>query len=511
MVKENDEYILEMSGISKSFPGVKALDNVDFHLKKGEIMGLIGENGAGKSTLMKIILGLYQRDEGSIKYKKADYTARNTHDALGQGISMIHQEISLVPDLSVGENIWLGRESEFSFMGIIDNKKRDSAARELMCKIGLDPDGVTRLVNSLSVAQTQLVELARAISYDTDIIIMDEPTSSLTDVEIEILYKTIRKLKEDGVSIVFISHKLDEILTICDRVTVMRDGKSVGGGEVEGLDENSLISMIVGYSLDDIYPEREVQTGETMLEVRSLTRAPAFKNISFSVKKGEVLGFCGLIGAGRSEIARAIFGLDKPDSGEIFIDSKSVSIKSPSDAIALKIGMVNEDRREYGILRAINIKENVSIADLNTLSSYGFIKVNAEKEKVDGMVKSLSVKCSSANQLIESLSGGNQQKALIGRMLMIKPKILILDEPTRGIDIGAKKEIYSLINMLTKSGMALIMISSELPELMGMSDRILVVHNGEIVGEHKRGEFEQDKLMADAFGINGGKTCENFK
>lgn len=498
----NDPYLLEVDGVSKTFPGVKALDNVSFNLKKGEVMGLIGENGAGKSTLVKILIGLHQRDNGTIVYKGEPYKVRAVSDALTHGISMIHQELSLVPTMTVAENIWINRERKFSKLGVIQWKKLKHAASELLKSLGLETLPVNKTVSQLSIANQQLVEIARAVSYDVNIVIMDEPTSSLPDAEVDRLYKIIRNLKSRGVSVIYISHKLDEVLSICDRATVMRDGHTVGCREVSELDENKLINMIVGREVDDIYPARDSSPGEVIFEVKNLFSRGIFKNISFRLRKGEVLGFCGLVGAGRTEIMRAIYGLDRYDGGEIFLEGRKVSIRSTSDALRLGIGMVNEDRHTYGILRNISLKHNVSVSDLFELCKYGFINRAKENKKVDDILAKFNVKYVSKDGLIESLSGGNQQKALVGRAMMVPLKVLILDEPTRGIDIGAKIEIYNFINELTKQGMAVIMISSELPELLGVSDRILVIHNGEISGEHIRKDFNEQKIMADAFALD---------
>jgi len=492
--------ILEMYNISKSFPGVKALDNVTFSVRYGEVMGLIGENGAGKSTLMKVLLGLYQQDSGSIRYKGKDYSVKSPHDALVRGISMIYQELSLVPTMTVGENIWLGQEKKFLKNGFLDVKKRDRAAEKLLEEFKIDLIITHQIVNQLSIAKMQLVEIARAISYKSSIVIMDEPTSSLTDIEINMLFDLIARLKNDGVSIIFISHKLDEVLRICDRTTILRDGQYIDTLDVSKTTTNELIRLMVGRKLNKIYPMLTKNTRNTCLEVENLSKKGVYKDITFSIKRGEVLGFCGLIGSGRTDIARSIFGLDRWDSGNIRIDGKLVKITNTLDAISNGIGMINEDRLRLGIINRMSLKGNVSIAYIRSICRGMFIKNKQENNDVSHIITTMTIKYSSQGQLIETISGGNQQKAIVSRWLLTKPKILILDEPTRGIDVGSKYEIYNLINELAERGLAIMLISSELQELMAMSHRIIVIHEGKKEFEVKRENFDQQTLMKYAFG-----------
>lgn len=494
------EVILEMRDIDKSFPGVKALDHAKLTLHRGEVHALIGENGAGKSTLMKILLGIYQEDAGEIIFKGKPVNFKSPHDALEAGISMIHQEINLIPTVSVGENIWIGRESKFSKGGIISVKKRNQAAQDLLDRLGIEINA-KETVRNLSVANMQLVELARAVSYDSEIIIMDEPTSSLSDNEISLLYQIVRDLSKNGTSIIFISHKLEEIFEVCDRVTVMRDGQYISDHDTKEITQPELVTKIAGREIKDLFPKEETVPGEVALEVKNLCSGKTFRDISFSVRKGEILGFCGLVGAGRTEIMRAIFGIDSMESGEIYIEGKKVNIRSPKDAIANGLAMVTEDRRGSGIIAGLPVRHNISLAYLSKICNKAtFINMKKEKQDTKRVADQLAVHAASLNQVIGSLSGGNQQKAIIARWLLDEPKILILDEPTRGIDVGSKSEIHRLISQLAAQGLAVIMISSEMPEILGMSDRIMVVREGRLVGEFQRGDADQETLIQRAFG-----------
>lgn len=495
-----NELMLEAKNITKKFPGVLALSDVKLDLYKGEVLALIGENGAGKSTLMKILLGEYQPTEGDMYFQGKAYKPKSPHDALNIGISMIHQELSLVPHMSVAENIWIGRESQFSRLGIISSKLRNTATKELLKRLDIDvnPEAI---VSSLSVANMQLVEVARAVSYNSDVIIMDEPTSALTNVETVKLYKIIRDLAAQNKSVIFISHKLEELFTICDRITVFRDGKYIDTKPTNEVTKDELVKMMVGRDVSNLFPKEDVAFGDIAFEVEALTHKGFFEDISFSVRRGEILGFCGLMGAGRTEIMQSIFGIDKLTSGKIMIDGKEVKIKSVREAIDNKLAMVTEDRARRGAIHRLSVKVNMTLAYLDSICKFGFVNTKKENQDCDKMVQSMSIKISDHDQAIGSLSGGNQQKVIIGKWLLSGPEILILDEPTRGIDVGAKSEIYKLIGNLAKQGKAVIMVSSELPELMGISDRILVIRNGKISGEFQRDEFSQEELMAKAFGI----------
>lgn len=495
-----NEFLLEMNGITKIFPGVKALDNVSLNLKRGEVLALIGENGAGKSTLMKVLLGSYQPNGGTMMYKGEPYAPKSPADALNKGISMIHQELTLVSQMSVAENIWIGREDKFTQLGILNVKKRAEATKELLSKLGIELNPNAE-VAKLSVAQMQLVEIARAISYDADIIIMDEPTSALTNKEIDKLYSIVKDLIAQHKSIIFISHKLDELFTISNRITVLRDGQYVATHDSDSISHDELIRLMVGRKLENLYPKDTVEIGDIAFEVKNLTREGYFKNINFNVRRGEIVGFCGLMGAGRTEIMQGIFGIDKVNSGQMYLNGEEIKNKSTSQAIENKMAMVTEDRLRRGAIHKLSVRINISLAYLKRICTAGF--VNRDKETADckKMVDQMEIKVSSIEQEIGSLSGGNQQKAIIAKWLLTEPEVLILDEPTRGIDVGSKAEIYKLIGSLAKAGKAIIIVSSELPEVMGISDRIFVVRNGEIVAEKERDEFTQEELMKHAFGV----------
>lgn len=497
---KGSEMIIEASGIAKSFQGVQALKNVHFELRRGEVHALIGENGAGKSTLMKILLGIYQADAGEICYKGESITFKNPYDALSKGISMIHQEISLVPTLSVAENIWLGREKKFYSAGLyINEKKREAETKKLLDELGIDLNPKT-IVSNLSIANMQLVEIARAVSYRSDIIIMDEPTSALTDKEIELLYKIIYDLSAKNVAIVFISHKLEEIFKVCDRITVLRDGEYIGCYDSDAITQPELIRLIVGRELNDMFPKLPAEIGKPILQIQNLC-GERFQDVSFEVRQGEILGFSGLMGAGRTEVMRAIFGIDSVRSGDVYLNGQSVRIHSPKQAIANGIGMVTEDRLRMGAIYALSVKKNMTLAYLRKITNRAYI-VDAKQEghDYDEMAQRMAVKTASSNQKINSLSGGNQQKVIIGRCLLTKPQVLILDEPTRGIDVGSKSEIHRTISELAQQGIAIILISSELPEILGMSDRILVMREGKIAYECMREDATQEILIAHSFG-----------
>lgn len=500
------ETILSMKGIVKVFGGVHALNNVQFELEKGEIHALIGENGAGKSTLMKVLLGFHEADAGEIMLKGEKVHFRSPAEALNNGISMIHQEISLVPELDVAENIWLGRERLFKTAGLIDRKKRYKKTKELLKELDIDIDP-SKQIRELSVANMQLVELARAVSFDSDIIIMDEPTSALTNKEIEILYRIARKLAAAGTAIIFISHKLEEIYSICQRVTVLRDGTYVATESTENLPMETLINMIVGRKNTRTFEKDSTTTDELVLEVKDLNKKGVFSDINFKVHAGEVLGFSGLMGAGRTEIMEAIFGITQPDSGEILYMGNKIENKNPASAVANGIGMVTEDRLRSGAIPTLSVMENLTIVGVKDLvNKFGLFSHQKEYEYFDKNAKEFEVKYGSENDLIGSLSGGNQQKVIFARWLSTKPKVLILDEPTRGIDVGSKQEIYRLITKLAADGMAILLVSSEMPELLSLSDRIHVVRGGKIVYSCNREEATQEKLISYAFGIqkNGG-------
>ncbi len=494
-----EDLILKMEKITKVFGGVTALNKVDFELRRGEIHALIGENGAGKSTLMKVLLGIHQADGGKILYDGKEVNFRSPAEALKNKISMIHQEISLVPDLDVAENIWMGREDQFINGVFISNAKRYEVTQQLLDQLGI-PVNPRSVVRSLSVAEMQLVEVARAVSIDPKIIIMDEPTSALTDVEVDLLFKVIRDLAAKSVSVIFISHKLEEIFEICDRTTIFRDGTYVGVRNCDHFSKQELINLMVGRKVDKLFDKEEVEIGDVALEVEHLSTREMVDDVSFKVHKGEVYGFCGLMGAGRSEIVRAIFGIDQKSSGRVLVDGKETDIHSPGDAINCGLGMVTEDRLRMGVISTMSVKHNMTLSFFKNLcNKLGFSSVSKEKKVFDENARALTVKYGNPDDLIGSLSGGNQQKVVIARWLMTNPHVLILDEPTRGIDVGAKAEIYKLINDLARQGLAVVMISSELPELLALCDRIAVVKEGRIVTEMNGKQATQESLMSHAF------------
>lgn len=504
----NNDVILEMKNITKSFPGVKALDNINLTLKKGKVHALLGENGAGKSTLMKILSGIYKPDNGQIILNGSSKEFKGTKEAQNEGISIIHQELNLCWNLSVAANIFIGREAK-GILGYLESSTLNKEAEKILkyLEVGfIDPK---QLVSELSIAQQQMIEIAKAVSIDAKILIMDEPTSSLTDNEVRILFKVIKNLTSQGVAIVYISHKLEEIFEICDEVTVIRDGQYVGTMDVKEATEDKLIQMMVGRALGYIYPESDSEIkDEVVLSVKDLNKEGLIRNISFELKKGEILGFSGLVGSGRTEMAKVLFGRYKKDSGTIKIFDEEVDIKTPKDAIDKGMAFVTEDRKKEGLVLILSVLENIISANLNkVLKNFGFIDRKKEKLIALDEIKKLSIKTPDENTKVRSLSGGNQQKVILGKWLAGNPKILILDEPTRGIDVGAKSEIYSIMRELTKQGVSIIMISSELPEILGMCDRIAVMKEGEIRGIIDKEEATQELIMQ--YSTGGGDRIED--
>ncbi|MFA6822119.1 MAG: sugar ABC transporter ATP-binding protein [Sphaerochaetaceae bacterium] len=492
--------LLVMSNIHKSFPGVKALDEVNFSLKAGEVHALIGENGAGKSTLMKILTGVYKMDEGEILLEGEAVHINKTIDAQNLGISIIYQEFNLFPHLTVAENLYIRREPRKLAKWIIDDKAQRQKTREMLAEIHLDLDP-NRKVNTLSVAQQQMLEIAKALALNAKIVIMDEPTSALTDAEIENLFRIIHELKRRKVGIVYISHRLEELQHIADRVTVLRDGKFVGTVDYKDTSVRELVRMMVGRELGDYFPERTAKPSDVLLEVHGLTRKKVIEDISFNLHRGEILGVAGLMGAGRTEMARALFGADHVDSGEILLEGELIQIKSPFDAIRHGIGYLTEDRKRDGLTMGLNVKENIALASIKDFTKWGGRMDDGRIGEVSKeYVDQLQIKTPSLNQLVKFLSGGNQQKVILARWLCKGTKILIFDEPTRGIDVGAKREIYNLMNQLTADGHAIIMISSELPEILGMSDRILTMHEGKVAGITDRASATEESIMYLATG-----------
>ena len=490
-----NEVILSVEGVSKSFLGTKALDKVSLEVCKGEVHGVIGENGAGKSTLMNTIFGSLQRDEGTIRFMGEEVHFKCPADALKNGISMIHQETNLVQQFTASENIWLGMEKRFMKGGHLDNGARDRKTQELFDEYGISLH-YDDVAGQISMAACQMIEVIRAVACGAKLIIMDEPTSSLSENEVEILFRMIRKLTQQGVAVIYISHKIEEIMEICDRLSVYRDGHYIGTRLISEIDHGTIVFMVVGRELTNLFPKSEPNIGEVILDVKNLSKYGKFRDVSFQLHKGEILGFAGLEGAGRSEVASCIFGIDQPDSGEIYLDGKKVSIASPSAAVELGIGMVTEDRLRRGIVAQMSVKDNMTIARLGKFCSrfLGSIRRKEEEAACDDMIKTMQVKVSDRNQRIDSLSGGNQQKVIIGRWVMTAPRILILDEPTRGIDVGSKSEIHRLMSSFVEQGMSIILISSEMPELLGMADRIVVMREGNAVYTCDREEATQETL-----------------
>ncbi|RIV18726.1 sugar ABC transporter ATP-binding protein [Fibrisoma montanum] len=496
MLSDRD-YLLTIRGLTKTFSGVKALDNVELTVREGEVHALMGENGAGKSTLMKILMGLLSPDSGEITLEGQALKNGSVNEAMKRGIAMIHQEIMAVPELTVAQNIFLGRETTGGLFGWLNDNRLNQQAKQLLDQIGVSIRPDTQM-KYLSVAEMQMVEIARAISNDARVIIMDEPTSALSDKEVTTLFGIIRDLKQKGVAIIYISHKMDEIFTIADTITVLRDGQYIGTRPAAKLDIDTLIAMMVGRQLDSLFPESTIRTGKEVLAVRQLSRAGVFSDVSFTVHEGEVLGIAGLMGAGRTEIARAIFGLDRISSGEIRIKGQPVTIRSPQDAIQHGIGYVSEDRKGWGFVPRLSVKQNITLASLQTYASGLLIREKSETEAATKLIADLRIKTAGPDQEVMYLSGGNQQKVVIAKVLLASPDVIILDEPTRGIDIGAKAEIYKLINQLKANGIAIVIISSELPEILGLSDRILVLTKGKQTAMLSREEATQETIMAYA-------------
>lgn len=498
-----EHYILECEGISKAFGGTQALSNVQLHIKKGEVHALLGENGAGKSTLMKIIIGLYKADSGSILYEGKPYFARGPAEAIKAGISMIHQELNPEPFLTIAENIFLHREDTVGSSFLLNKKETNRKAEEILRQFKF-PRSAKTLMEDLTLAQAQMIEIIKAVSCDARIIIMDEPTSALDSEETEHLFETIRDLKKKGVAIIYISHRMEEIFQICDRVSVFRDGQYIASSPISEVSTSELISMMVGRTVSNVFPKTDCRIGDVILKAEHIS-GNGFRDISFEVRAGEILGISGLVGSGRSETMRAIFGLDPLEEGTLYLDGKELRIRSPKEAIAHGIAMVNEDRKTYGLCLFRSLRENISLPNLPGKQKSLLINQRKEKQDCFEIAEKLKVKASGIEVDAYSLSGGNQQKIVLSKWIMSAPKVLILDEPTRGVDVGAKSEIHSLMCQFAAQGLAIIMISSELPEVMGMSDRILIYHEGKINGEVSRSEIlsggvTQKTILTRAFG-----------
>ncbi|MEQ2129907.1 sugar ABC transporter ATP-binding protein [Caldanaerobacter subterraneus KAk] len=487
------EVLIRMENISKEFPGVKALKNVNFEIKKGEVHALVGENGAGKSTLIKILSGVYSKDSGKIYFDGREVEINSPKEAQQLGISVIHQELNLCLHLTVAQNIFLGRE--FVKNGVIDEKKQNEEAKKILEKLNVNIDPA-EYVKNLSVSQQQMVEIAKAISMEAKVIIMDEPTSAISEKETEELFKVIGELKKQGKSIIYISHRLEELNRIVDRVTVLRDGEHIITANFRDLTIDDIIRYMVGRKLEEKYPRVYVNRGKKILEVRGLSQGTRLKDISFDLYEGEILGFAGLVGAGRTEVARAIFGADKFDKGEILINGKKVEINSPIDAIKNGLAYVPEDRKLTGLALNLSVLANITLATMdNVVNMLGVINSVKERKIGEKIIRDLKIKTPSLFQRVQNLSGGNQQKVIVGRWLLREPQIYIFDEPTRGIDVGAKIEIYNILNNLKQEGKGIIVISSELSEIMGITDRVVVMCEGRITAILETSKTTQEEIM----------------
>jgi len=489
--------LLSMRRVSKEFPGVRALEDVNFEVLPGEAHALVGENGAGKSTLMKILSGALQKDAGEILLDGQPAQITSPHRAQELGIAMIYQEFNLVPYLGAAENIFLGREPR-KWRFFVDWRRMYEWSGEALGRLGVGLD-LRQPVRSLSVAQRQMVEIAKALSANARLIVMDEPSATLTEHELQRLFELVRSLKQQGVSVVYISHRLEEIFEVADRVTVLRDGKLIGTFPIGQVDRQDIIRMMVGREIEHRIPKKKAPIGEEILRVEGLSGGPV-KDVNLSVRKGEVVGLTGLVGSGRTELARLIFGADLKTSGTIYLDGKPVEIRSPREAIGRRIGFVTEDRKEQGLIVGLPVRENVTLANLDLVAFWGIIRRDLERAAVRQSIEALRIRTPSMEQLVRNLSGGNQQKVVLAKWLFTRSKVLLFDEPTRGIDVGAKVEIYQLMNQLAARGVGMLMITSELPEALGMSDRILVMHAGKVAAELKPEEASPEKIMFYATG-----------
>lgn len=503
MIDKSGEFdiVLKMENICKTFPGVCALENVDFQLKKGTVHILLGENGAGKSTLVKILSGAHKMTAGRVFLNGKQVEIRNPRHATKLGIGIIYQELNLIGNLSIAENIYLGREPIKQKIKINDLLMK-TWSKTILTNLGMDIDP-ERPIKELGIAQQQMVEVAKILSLQANILIMDEPTSALTESEIKELFITIEQLKKRGVSIIYISHRMDELFEIGDEVTILRDGKSVGTRSIRKTSRSELISMMVGRELNECFIREQTNLGEEILKVEKLSRSGYLNNINLSLRKGEIIGIAGLVGAGRTELARALFGVDSIDSGKVFIHGKRSKLNSPRDAINNRIGFLTEDRKSQGLIMTMSVKENITLPNLKRFSKWGVIDKRAEEATSVRHCDELDIRIAGQNQLVMNLSGGNQQKVVLSKWLCSQADIFIFDEPTRGIDVRSKQEFYQLMNELTNRGVAIIVISSDLPELIAISDRIMVLYQGKISGQFMRKEFNQEKILSCALGSFG--------
>jgi ABC-type sugar transport system ATPase subunit len=500
--------ILRMEGISKAFPGVQALDNVDFEAAAGKVVAMVGENGAGKSTLMKILCGAYHKDAGRTFLQGQETEIESPNHAQRLGIAIIYQEFNLTPNQSAAANIFITREPRQQglgrFFNFVDRRRMEREAQEHLNRVGARVPA-TALIRDLSVAHQQMVEVAKALAVDARIIIMDEPTSALGEDEVETLFEIIGTLKEQGIAIIFITHRLEEVFRIADQVVVLRDGRQVGNMPISEASPEKIIHLMVGRELTDMFHKEKVEVGEPLVEARGLTRRGVVEDVSFTLRRGEILGFAGLVGAGRTETARLLFGVDRKDAGEIWVDGQRVRINSPLDAVAVGLGFVPEDRTTQGLVLKLPVLENIVMASLDDYSRAGWMDQRGLRDTAQSYVNKLDIRTPHLRQKAMFLSGGNQQKVVVAKWLALQPKVLIMDEPTRGIDVGAKAEVHALMSELAREGMGIIMISSELPEILGMSDRILVMHEGRVAAILDRAEATQEKIMAYASGEMGNE------
>lgn len=503
--KDMGEFIVEMQGITKKFPGVVALQNVNFKLRPGTVHSLMGENGAGKSTLMKILAGVYTLDEGQILLNGQAVTISNPGDGLANGIAMIHQELSFIPELTAAENIFLGRELR-NRAGLVSKLKMIEATQQVFDTWSININPASQM-KELSVAQAQMVEIAKAIAFGSKIIIMDEPTSAITEREVARLHNMIRKLREAGTAIIYITHKMDEVFAISDEITIFRDGQWVATAPASEMTRESLISLMVGRELTHLFPKIDVEIGEVVLEVKNLNRGRQVQDVSFNVRRGEILGLAGLMGAGRTEVLETVFGIYAAESGEIHVKGKRVNIREPHQAIAKGIGLLTEDRKKTGIMGVLSVRDNMAVSSLDKYTRGGILRKGEIDKDCEQQRQALALKTPSLDQLIQNLSGGNQQKVLLSRWLLTDPDVLIIDEPTRGIDVGAKSEIHRLMGELAKQGKAIIMVSSEMPEILGMSDRVVVMCEGRVTGEVMRADATQEKIMTLATAFSADSTA----
>ena len=497
---EEIKYVLEATGITKSFSGVTVLNGAELSIIPGELHALMGENGAGKSTLMKIIMGVYTKDSGQVRFEGKDVNFMSARDALDAGISMIHQELSPIPEMTVAENVYLGREDRLiKGLPLVDKAKMERKTQEL-----LDEYELSKYIKpdmKLNIAQIQMMEIIKAVSYNSKVIIMDEPTSSLSEKESRIFFKIIDRLKKENKGIIYISHRMEEVFELADRISVLRDGKFIGCVKTNEVSSEELINMMVGRELEGGYPKNTAKKGDVVLELKNFTRKGVFENVNLKVRSGEILGMAGLVGAGRSEVMRSVVGYDPLDEGEVILEGEKIKIKHPKDAILNNIIIASEDRKALGLILERSIRENISLQNFKELSVMGFVKKKSEREKCQQYADSMATKMNGIEDKVGSLSGGNQQKVVLAKCMLSHPKVLIVDEPTRGIDVGAKAMIYKLMLEMTKQGIAIIMISSEMPELIGMSDRVIVMSNGKVAGELEGDEVKkQEEILRLALG-----------